>query len=167
MEIVMSVAIKDKQEEVKENPAIINLRHQIKSRVEAIGSNIRALERRAGLNIGTVNNIISGASTNPTAETLMALATTFDCSIDELLGRKAKESDKQSLSLNDFQSFKWNKELFATILSALNKELDKRKITISSDKALTIIHEVYLYSLRKEKDTVEGSLIEWLLDKIL
>ena len=166
----MNSAAKDKTAynlEEKENPAILCLKQQIKSRTEAMGSNIRALERKAGLNVGTVNNIISGASTNPTAETLMSLANAFDCSIDELLGRKSKPQDKHIVIPTEFQSFKWSKKLFSAIFIALNNELDNRKINIGSDKALAIIQEVYLYSLKKGRDSVDDSLIEWVLDKSL
>ena len=129
--------------------------------------NVRALERKAGLNIGTVNNILHGASANPTAETLIALATAFDCTIDDLLNRAIKSSKESSATNQNFKPFKWNPTLFSSIVSELNKQLKTRAISINSDKALTLIQEVYLYSLKKNKEIAEESLVEWLLDKSL
>lgn len=163
----MAQPAKEKAVEAKDNSAIATLRQQIKNRIEAMGSNVRALERKAGLNVGTLNNIISGASTNPTSETLTALANAFDCSIDELLGRKLKGSNSESQVPSEFQAYKWNKLLFDAISSALDKELKNRKLSLDSEKALTIFQEVYLFSLRKGRESIDESLIEWLLDKMV
>ena len=152
---------------IKESPIATTLKAQIKSRIEAMDTNVRALERRAGLNVGTVNNILHGASSNPTAETLIALANAFDCSIDDLLARRTKESNEQDSNLQSFQPFKWNHDLFSSITSELNRQLKDRNISVSSDKALMIAQEVYLYSLKKNKEHADESLVEWLLDKSL
>jgi transcriptional regulator with XRE-family HTH domain len=166
---IMKNATAEKNVNIKSNQVAIDLKLQIKSRIEAMGTNVRALERKAGLNIGTINNMLHRDSVNPTAETLIALSTAFDCSIDELLGKTKKSTQNQhtnnQLGSQDFQSFNWQPDLVTLIIAELNKQLIIRNITISSDKALNLIHEVYLYSLKKNKKTVEESLVEWLLDR--
>jgi transcriptional regulator with XRE-family HTH domain len=152
----------------KDTSVATNLKLQIKNHIESMGTNVRALERKAGLNIGTVNNILHGTSANPTAETLIALAKVFECTIDDLLNRKdIQESHKLGANSKNFQTFKWNPTLFSSIVTELNKQIEDKHISINSDKALIIIHDVYLYSLKKNKEIVEESLVEWLLDKSL
>lgn len=164
----MSAVSKEKSLQVKENEMTTNLKSQIKSRIDSMSTNVRALERKAGLNVGAVNNILSGSSTNPTAETLMALATAFDCTIDELLGRKVKALESQSFNVQSFKDYKWNSDLFISISKELDKQIKSRHLPpIPSDKALLLINEIYLYSLKKNKEVAEESLIEWLLDKSL
>jgi phage repressor protein C with HTH and peptisase S24 domain len=46
------------------------------------------LAERSGISVGTLNKLLSGATADPKLSTLSALAETFHCSIDELLGRK-------------------------------------------------------------------------------
>lgn len=162
----MSALHKTKTVSNKDSEMISNLRAQIKSRIEAAGTNIRALERKSGLNIGTINNILIGTSSNPTAETLRAIADTFNCSIDELLGRSIQTSNKiQQEKFSDFKGYQWSPELFISIITELNEQISAKNLPITSDKALIIATEVYNYSLRKEKSTADETLIEWLLDK--
>lgn len=163
----MSALLKEKAISSKNSAAVDSLRQQIKSRIEAMDISIRSLERKAGLNIGAINNIISGASANPTTETLMALATALDCSIDELLGRDIKSNSAPADALEGFKPFKWNHNLFTSISNELDTQLANRKLSISSKQALSIIQDVYLYSLKKNKEQVEESLVEWLIDKTL
>jgi transcriptional regulator with XRE-family HTH domain len=153
----------------KESALAANLRSQIKSRMESMGVNVRALERKAGLNTGAVNNILHGASANPTAETLNALANAFECTIDDLLGRKGNQVTYTSseTKFKNFQPYEWHHSLYISIIDELKKQLSKKQLSIDAEKALYLINEVYFYSLKKQKETADESLIEWLLDKAL
>ena len=161
----MKVTNKEKFASTKDSDMIVNLRSQIRSRIEAMGSNVRALERKAGLNIGTVNNILIGTSSNPTAETLKAIADVFDCSVDELLGRKVKHLGDKDTSLKAFKEYKWSPELYTSIIEELNRQIKNRNLAISSDQVIAMINEIYLYSLKKDKELIDVALVEWLLDK--
>ena len=162
----MNNAYKKQITTIKDNKLSNDIRLQIRNRMQAMDLNIRALERKAGLNIGAVTNILHGTSANPTAETLIALSNAFNCSIDDLLNRTTKTPQDTTFTQH-FQPFQWNSTLFLSIVSELDKQLNNRGIPISSDRALNLIHEVYLYNLKKNKEIVEESLVEWLLDKSL
>lgn len=45
------------------------------------------LSEISGISLGTLNKLLSGATTDPKLSTLLALSRAFDCSLDELLGR--------------------------------------------------------------------------------
>lgn len=160
----MRSAIKEKIITEKNSQLATELKFQIKNRIEAMGTNVRALERKAGLTPGVVNNILQGASTNPTAETLIALATALGCSIDELLSRTSKPNCKVA---PNSQVYKWDADLYSSIVAKFNKQLKTRNVSISSDSALALIQDLYIYCIEKDKKAVEENLIEWLLDKAL
>lgn len=157
--------IKSAVKEKAENTFANTLKAQIKSRIDALGINIRAFERKAGLNVGAVNNILHGLSANPTAETLNAIANAFKCSVDELLGRETYYLDSENLKFTELQNFKWNPNLFISIIEELNKQLDVKGITLNCEQSFSIIYEIFLYSLKKEKTIVDASLVDWLLEK--
>lgn len=157
--------IKTAVREKAENTFANTLKAQIKNRMDILGINVRALERKAGLNVGAVNNILHSTSANPTAETLNAIANAFRCSIDELLGREISDIDNEKLKFTELQSFKWNPELFTSIIEELNKQLTIKNLTLDCEQSFSIIYEIFLYSLKKEKAVVDANLVDWLLEK--
>ena len=58
----------------------------IKRRKKECGFTNETLSEKSGISVGTLNKLLSGATTDPKLSTLLALAQTFQCSVDELLG---------------------------------------------------------------------------------
>ena len=58
----------------------------IKQRKKECGYTNETLSEKSGISVGTLNKLLSGATTDPKLSTLLVLAETFHCSIDELLG---------------------------------------------------------------------------------
>jgi transcriptional regulator with XRE-family HTH domain len=52
------------------------------------------LAERAGLSYNTITKIEQGAATKPTIQTIIKVADAFGISIDELLGRAKRETQK-------------------------------------------------------------------------
>jgi SOS-response transcriptional repressor LexA/DNA-binding XRE family transcriptional regulator len=63
----------------------------IRQRKKEFGYTNETLSEKSGISVGTLNKLLSGATTDPKLSTLLALADTFHCSIDELLGLKKEE----------------------------------------------------------------------------
>ena len=63
----------------------------IKQRKKECGYTNETLSEKSGISVGTLNKLLSGATTDPKLSTLLALAETFHCTIDELLGFKKEE----------------------------------------------------------------------------
>ena len=63
----------------------------IKQRKKEFGYTNETLSEKSGISVGTLNKLLSGATTDPKLSTLLALAETFHCTIDELLGFKKEE----------------------------------------------------------------------------
>lgn len=149
----------------KDTDLALAIRDQLRSRVANI-ENVRLFERKNGLTPGTINNIINGTSSNPTAETLNTLANAFGCSIDDLLDRNTNQASNNN-NLTALKNSVWKSDLYIEISKELAKEIEKGQIKINTDKALLIIQEVYSYLIKKNKTSVDESLIGWVLDKTL
>ena len=63
----------------------------IKQRKKECGFTNETLSEKSGISVGTLNKLLSGATTDPKLSTLLALAQTFECTVDELLGFEKKE----------------------------------------------------------------------------
>ncbi len=149
----------------KDTDLALAIRDQLRARIASV-ENVRFFERKNGLTPGTINNIINGTSSNPTAETLNTLANAFECSIDDLLNRNTNQTSSNNNSAA-LKSSVWKSDLYIEISKELAKEIEKGQIKINADKALKIIQEVYSYLIKKNKTSVDESLIGWVLDKTL
>lgn len=70
--------------------ASINLKRIMKQK--NIGN--KALAEKSSIPIGTLNKIIYGETTNPSLDTLAALAQALDCTLDDLLADTVGESEQ-------------------------------------------------------------------------
>ncbi|MBS0184773.1 MAG: helix-turn-helix transcriptional regulator [Proteobacteria bacterium] len=146
-----------------------HLQNYIRKKLEEKNMSINALERVAGLKTNAVHNILKGASKNPKKETLLAIATTFECSvkdltegIDETEGLTSSSSqDKTSQEANPT----WDPDLYAKIIEILTPILAKRTTLPLTKKIHSLIWEIYLYSFFHEEKKVDPRFVEWLINK--
>lgn len=138
---------------------------QIKRRMIAKSLNIQSLEKKAGLKISAVRNILNGTSKKPNVFTLYAIAEALDCSILDLLGSGLSPNAPTSFNEGPNASKKWDADLFAQIVNVVRKAYEERNGTLSSDKALSMIQEIYYYSLNKNEPQVDQNFSQWIIDK--
>jgi len=62
-----------------------SLKEEIRKRMEAKNLSIAALERKAGLNIHAIRNILTGKIRKPSAQCLQATANALECSLLDLM----------------------------------------------------------------------------------
>jgi transcriptional regulator with XRE-family HTH domain len=74
-----------------ERNLVDTIQEQLRTRIPDKNLNARELERRAGLKMSAVRNILSGHSKNPGIEVIAAIAKVLECSTDELLGIEHKK----------------------------------------------------------------------------
>ena len=58
----------------------------IRKKKKEFGYTNETLSEKSGISVGTLNKLLSGATADPKLSTLLVLAETFHCSLDELLG---------------------------------------------------------------------------------
>ena len=145
-----------------------HLQSYIRRKLDEKNMSINALERVAGLKTNAVHNILKVASKNPKKETLVAIATTFDCSVKDLLEGSYDEIIPESLTAHkpsSAESSVWDPQVYLDIITHLSKILGERRSIPSTKKIHSLIWEIYLYSLSHEEKKVDPRFIEWLLNK--
>ena len=67
----------------------------IRQRKKECGYTNETLSEKSGISVGTLNKLLSGATADPKLSTLLALAETFHCTVDELLGVNETEKRRE------------------------------------------------------------------------
>lgn len=121
--------------------------------------NINAIdiEKNTGLNRNTIYSIVAGSSRNPGAHTLQLIAQGLGVTLESIL---VDNDSIQISSLSDEQMKAFAETTNATINIVISKQL-----TFSLDKLISIIKEVYKYTLKANPPSVDDRFIDWLLDK--
>lgn len=112
------------------------------------------IERRTGLNKNTITSILTGTSKNPSANTLRAIATALDVSLEFILS----DGDISIDALTPEQL-----RLFSEATAATVNFIIEEKIKFSFNKLITVIKEVYDYTLKKQ--SIDKIFIDWTVGK--
>lgn len=141
---------------------IDNLQEQIENRMHEKNLNARELERRAGLKISAVRNILSGQSKNPGIEVIAAIAKLLNCSTDELLGLE-QEKSKAEASKQKIISI-WDYSLYENCLKEVQNYLASKNVKTQAEQILFFIREAYIYSLEGKDKKSDLRFIKWIID---
>jgi transcriptional regulator with XRE-family HTH domain len=143
------------------------LKEKIIERMEAKNFSIAELERRAGLSIHSVRNILKGRIKKPSAQSLHAIAEALECSIIDLMNPSSAieagfpqdiERRIKKRPLLDYP------ELMQTCLETVLKQVGDKQLKLTIDEYFEVVKKVYLYSSREEPRKVDSRFAEWLLE---
>ncbi|WP_039456241.1 helix-turn-helix domain-containing protein [Candidatus Jidaibacter acanthamoebae] len=146
-----------------------NLKEQIKQRMSERNLTASSVEKKSGLKISAVRNILNNKSTNPGMETLVAIAKTLECSVDALLGNQSASSVYASTKNQITRSSEkhiWNFKLYNGTLQAVEKIIAQKHLTLTLEQMLHLIQEVYIYSLNEENPKVDTRFANWMVENI-
>ena len=115
------------------------------------------LERETGLNRNTVYSIVAGRSKNPSAQNLQLIAQALGVTLESIL------MDEEEMRINSLSEQQM--QAFAATTSATVNIIVANKLNFSLDKLISIIREVYKYTLKATPPSVDERFIDWLLDK--
>ena len=73
------------------------IQREIRWRMEAAGQNQKSLARAAQLNETAIRDILKGRSKNPRIDTLKAIATVLECTVNDLIGDIELRGENQRL----------------------------------------------------------------------
>ena len=144
-----------------------DLQGQIKTHIKEKKSSVKALERQAGLKEASVKNILSGRSSNPGIEVVIALAEALDCSVDELIGRSASRSSNVDNIVEDHKTkipLTWNADLYQDCVREVEKYIQNQSFNPSDEQILYFIKEAYTYSTQADNNKADLRFIKWLID---
>ncbi len=137
------------------------VKEKITEYMKAENLSIAELERRAGLSIHSVRNILKGRIKKPSAQSLQAIAQALNCSLSDLI--KA-----------DNITFLQKKEKISPPIDYPDLMLECTKIVLglivasssqsSVDEYLDIVRKVYAYSSKEEPRKADLKFAEWLIE---
>ena len=117
---------------------------------------IADIEKTTGLNKNTINSILTGASKNPTANTLRAIAKALDVSLEFILSDDEMNID----GLNKDQM-----KIFSEVTSATINIIIDKELSFTIDKLNALIKEIYQYSVKINPPYIDDRFINWIVDK--
>lgn len=125
------------------------------------------LASKAGISQASFSNIMTGEIKNPGVYIVAKIAKELNCSIDELIGRKAKKGkQKQDQQISDKVQIK--PELALNTAMAVLDLLSKAKKEISFKEFLHVTEEVYKYNIGKNtKAAVDEYFAKWFIEQFI
>jgi len=117
---------------------------------------ISDIEKTTGLNKNTINSILTGASKNPSANTLRSIAKALDVSLEFILS----DDEMNIEALNKDQMKIFSEVTNATINIIIDKDLN-----FTIDKLNALIKEIYQYSVKINPPYIDDRFIHWIVDK--
>ena len=136
------------------------IKEKLTEKIHSNNINVHSLEKKAGLKIGSIRNILLGRSENPGVFTLLAACKALDCSLEEVLGLKKIQKPETI-----FCNVSWDFDLYVNIINEVNQWIEKNNVSITLEKAQAYINEIYLYSLNNNHRKLDQNFSNWILDK--
>ena len=140
---------------------------QISTRMKAKNLTVWALEKKAGLRVGSVRNILRGNSKKPSAELLQAIADALGCTVQDLLqDQHIPEGDERGREVF-LESEYQNAELLLATTTCVNAKLRQHAPHITVKQALVCIEEIYLHSLQHGGKKVDEVFADWFIGLVV
>ncbi|MGB4191891.1 MAG: helix-turn-helix domain-containing protein [Rickettsiales bacterium] len=144
---------------------IDHIQAEMKTRMEEINIGPSDLEKKAGLKESVVRNILNGNSKNPGIESLMAIARTLGCSLDELVGKEELQNlSNQKLAPKQKAIVDWDPDLYQDATRQVQSYIHNKSLKLHGEQVLFFIKETYLYSSKTNNTKADSKFIEWLID---
>lgn len=143
-----------------------SLKEEIIKRIDAKNLSIAELERKAGLPIHSVRNIIQGRVKKPRVQTLQAIADTLECSILDLMNsssRNIKSIGSYKIEMQNPQPFE-NLELMRDCFKTVIELMAHKELTLTVDDFFECIEIIYSYSLSDEPKVLDFKFTKWVVD---
>lgn len=141
-----------------------NLALKIKTLLDEKHLSVMGVEKKAGLTIHSVRNILTGHSKKPSAETVMAIAKVLDCSISDLMGEDLR--DKNARDILQEVEFS-NLDLFKESISYFISFYENHNISITNKNFLHSLQNIYRYSMENNDGAFDEKFAKWFLTRSL
>lgn len=143
------------------------LKEKIIERMEDKNLSIAELERRAGLSIHSVRNILKGRIKKPSAHSLQAIAEALECSIMDLMSSTSSPFEPSPYGKEG--KIRKNVELtYPPLMLDCCKNIlniiTGKNYQVSVEEYLGVVQKVYCYSSREEPRQFDIRFAEWLIE---
>lgn len=138
-----------------------NLPDRLKKYLQEEGISVREFERKAGLPVSAVQNIINGRSQSPKLRTIKPIADILGCEVEELISQSKIVKKK----VDTIKNAPWDFHLYANCVNEVNEIFSDLKMNPRSKVAIEKISEVYFYSVEAQETEVNKRFARWLIKK--
>ena len=133
------------------------LQENLRYLIEKKRLNIAEAERKAGLKIHSIRNIINGKSLNPVLSTLSTIANSLGVTVDQITNvNMAKKCGGMSFDDRNF---------FIDVTKSVINELKEYEEPVELITVQKIIEDSYIYSSRKNPKKVDKDFISWIIEE--
>jgi transcriptional regulator with XRE-family HTH domain len=136
---------------------------KLKNLIEEKNFSVQGLEKKAGLKINAVRNILTGHSKKPSADLVMAVAKALDYPVGDLLGEEASLAQENALVLKNI-CFPCH-TLLSDTLVLIVKMYAQNKEDVNAQDLMSMTQEIYQYSQENNKGNLDEKFAKWLLNK--
>ena len=151
-----NAVISDHKSNLKNLSYMANLQLKLSELMTQKNITISDIEKLTGLNKNTINSILTGASKNPTANTLRAIAKALDVSLEFILSDN--EINIDALDKNQMK-------IFSEVTSTTIDIIINKNLSFTIDKLNSLIKEIYQYSVKVDPPYIDERFIHWIIDK--
>lgn len=164
----MDYHVKEIHLDIRKKSMRSTLRDEIEIRMEAKNLSISALERKSGLTIHSVRNILKGRISKPSARSLQAIADALECSILDLMNPSLSKNTRlmKPLEVNTKKpTFIDDYALMKNCFKIVTKLINEKGIYFSVDDYLDCVGIIYTYTLSGEPKMIDLKFVKWVMDK--
>lgn len=122
---------------------------------------ISALERKAGVTVGSVQNILYKRSKNPGIETLLNISKALQTPLYVLI---ASTEDDISPTLQK-TSAPWDINLYADAVIVVKNLILNNDLSLNQREFLECVNKIYEYSQKSLKDKIDLTFAEWTIEE--
>lgn len=140
------------------------LKARIIERMAAKNLSIAELERRAGLTIHSVRNILKDRIKKPNIHSLQAIAEALDCSLLDLINPSAPPGIEFPQKKMRVSPPLKHPDLMLECTKTVLNLMAENKLKLSVDDYVDIVRKVYIYSSKGEATQVDVRFAEWLIE---
>jgi transcriptional regulator with XRE-family HTH domain len=138
-----------------------NLAKKIRTLIDEKNLSVQGLEKKAGLSINSIRNILTGHSKKPSAEHLLAISRVLGCSIGELLDEEISNRSQSPLFKElTFANLELLEKIFLYIVSFHNE----RKKPLTNKELYDATEKIYIYLIKNNKGDFDKDFADWYLD---
>lgn len=135
---------------------------RIKNRMESVRLTVSDLEKRAGLSLSSVRNILNGRSKNPSYDTIVAIAKELNCSLDELCYGTLPADEKRD-EKEDQHS--WSLSTFYECLMFVDEYLHEINYVPNLKEVINMASDIYVYSYTNGGSSIDKRFGQWVINK--
>jgi len=143
------------------------LKKQILNLMKNKNLSVPSLERKAGLKIHAVRNILTDKIKKPKIHTLKAISSVLECSVEHLVNPSFSKDENSTYDISSKREllFLEDVQLMMNSCDAILGFLRENKITLSLDEYLEVLKRVYYYSLSAESKVLDFKFIAWSINQ--